>query len=218
MFNGREYLLSPAKYLKLNLDFPNLEIYHEVRNLRNRFVSYRSNYLNKGWYSLPIIGKSSSEPYAWDQYEEYSSARDAAFDMKYTDIIKYCPETVKWLENVYPSNSYGRVRFMLLEAGGYIEPHTDTEHSVLGAINIAITNPKNCYWKWSDGDTLEFEPGDVYAMNLSYQHSVINNSDQDRYHLIIHHYDSTKAWKSLMLNALKENNEQGQFCFSSELF
>lgn len=218
MFNGREYLLSTAHCLKLNIEVPHEVMAIEAKQLREKFVPYRSTYVTSGWHSLPIIGKSSTEPYAWNCYEEYSSARDAAFDMEYTEIADLCPVTTNWLKTVYPSNSYARVRFMLLEPGGYIEPHIDTTHSVLGAINIALTNPQDCVWHWKDGSTVNFNPGDAYAMNLSYEHSVKNNSNQDRYHLIVHHYDSTDEWKQLMIDALEESNEQGQFLFSTELF
>lgn len=218
MFEGREYFLSNAKYLKLNLDFPHELIAQEASALRSKFVEYRSTYKTKGWYSLPIIGKSSEEPYAWDQYKEFNTARDAAPYMQYTDIAKKCPVTVEWLKNVYPSSSYARVRFMLLEPGGYIEPHKDTEYPVLGAINIAITNPQNCKWYWEDGESLEFKPGDAYAMNISYTHSIKNDSNEDRYHLIVHHYDSTPKWKNLFELAIKEQNAQGQFSYSTELF
>lgn len=218
MFNGREYLVSNAKCLKLNIEVPYEEMAKEAAALRDKFIPYRSSYKTSGWHSLPIVGKSSKDPYAWNQYKEYSNARDAAFDMHFTEIADHCPVTVNWLKTIYPSNSYGRVRFMLLEAGGYIEPHRDTEHSILGAVNVALTHPKECIWNWGDGSTMQFEPGDAYAMNISYEHSVINNSNEDRYHLIVHHYDSTDKWKQLMTDALKETNEQGSFYFSPELF
>ena len=216
-FEGREYLISDLKFLKLDLKFPYLEAYEEVKELTDLFVEYRSTYETHGWSSLPIVGKSSTEPYAWKVYG-YETAKHAAPDMKWTEIADMCPVTTKWLKETYPSNLYGRTRFMLLESGGIIEPHKDTEHSVLGAINIAITNPNRCYWKWDDGETLEFSPGDVYAMNLSYTHSVINESNEDRYHLIIHHYDSTEEYKRLISRSLEKTNAKGSFHFSTELF
>lgn len=212
---GREYLFSNAKCLKLGIEFPYEEIFKEASALRDQFVEYRSSYNTKGWYSLPIIGKSSKEPYAWDNY--YESPQDAVNDMQWTEIADLCPVTKNWLSAVYPSNSYARVRFMLLESGGYIEPHTDTKYPVLGAVNFAITNPKGCVWYWEDS-TLEFLPGDAYAVNISHTHSVRNNSNEDRYHLIVHHYDSTNVWKQLMIKAMEEQNVQGNFCFSTELF
>jgi len=214
---GREYLLSDLKYLKLDIKFPYKEVFSEVIALKENFVDYRASYKTKGWASLPIVGKSSKDPYAWDAYG-YKNAREAVSDMQWTEISKMCPITTKWLKEVYPSNSYGRTRFMLLEAGGVIEPHIDTKHSILGAINIAITNPKGCVWKWNDGETLEIQPGDVYAMNLSYEHSVVNPSQEDRYHLIIHHYDSTSKYLDLIQRSLEIQNAKGSFHFSTELF
>ena len=212
---SREYLFSNTKCLKLNIPFPHEEILKEASALKNKFVDYRSTYKTKGWYSLPIIGKSSKEPYAWSEY--YNNCQDAVSDMQWTEIANYCPITKQWLEQVYPSNHYARVRFMLLEPGGYIEPHTDTNHKVLGAVNFAISNPKECVWHWDEG-TLNFLPGDGYAVNISYTHSVKNNSNQDRYHLIVHHYDSTDEWKSIMNQAMEDQNAQGDFRFSTELF
>jgi len=217
MFEGREYPISDLKYLKLNIDFPHNEAREEVLKLKDKFIEYRSTYKTKGWSSLPIVGKSSKEPYAWNVYG-YKNAKEAAPDMRWTEIADMCPVTTSWLKETYPSNSYGRTRFMLLEGEGIIEPHTDTNHSVLGAINIAITNPKGCVWKWSDGETLEIKPGEAYAMNLSYEHSVVNPTNEDRYHLIIHHYDSTDEYKELIKKSSKDTNENIQFLFSSELF
>jgi len=212
---GREYMLSAARYLKLDIPVPHDAMLAEAVALRKSFIEYRDGD-SKGWHSLPIIGKSSTEPYAWNAY--YSSAEQAAPNMQFTSISKQCPITVDWLKTVYPSNSYARVRFMLLEAGGSIGFHKDTEHSTLSAVNIALNNPKNCAWHWKDQSSLEFAPGDAYAMNISYEHSISNPSKEDRYHIIVHHYDSTPAWKNMMLTAMEKYETQGNFHYSTELF
>ena len=36
MFEGREYLISDLKYLKLNISFPHDEAYDEIVNLKNK--------------------------------------------------------------------------------------------------------------------------------------------------------------------------------------
>ena len=66
--------------------------------------------------------------------------------MDWTDMSKFCPATKNWLENDFGFNSFTRVRFMLIEPGGYIKPHSDTDHSELIAINIALNMPKKCYF------------------------------------------------------------------------
>lgn len=214
MFEGREYLISNAKHLQLDLPVPYDEMLAEAIALRPEFVPYN---LEAKWYSLPIIGLSSKKPYSWQMYN-YSSAKEAAQYIDWTDIADRCPVTVNWIKNVYPSKSYARVRFMLLEAGGEIPFHSDTTHRVLGAVNVALNNPDECKWHWRDGDILYFSPGDVRLMNISYEHSIKNNSNIDRYHLIVHHYDSIDEWKQLVTQAMKEHNVQGHFCYSTELF
>jgi len=216
-FPGRDYLVSDSKYLKLNLTIPHEEILNEAKQLRDRFVPYYSSYSHSGWHSLPIVGIDSTKPGDWTKYG-YASATEAAYEMSWTDIADLCPITKEWLTSVYPSNSYGRVRFMLLEAGGEIGYHSDTIHSVLSAVNIALNNPKGCKWHWRDGDSLEFNPGDIYSMNISYEHSIKNPTNEDRYHMIIHHYDSTDEYKQLLINSMEANNVKGNFHYSSKLF
>jgi quercetin dioxygenase-like cupin family protein len=212
---GREYFFSDSKYLKLDLEVSHEEIHKEVKALHEKFIEYRGND-SVGWYSLPIIGKSSTEANSWQSY--FESAAAAIPYMKLTDIAEQCPVTVNWLKNVYPSKMYARVRFMLLKAGGIIQFHKDTEHMILGATNIAITNPKGCAWHWRDGETLEFSPGDAYAMNIGYEHSIRNDSQEDRYHIIVHHYDSTIEWKKLITDAMEKHETKGYFLYSTELF
>mgnify|MGYP006266430899 CR=1 FL=1 len=214
-YDGRDYLLSESKYLKLDMPIPYDEMYKEAVALRGMFIPYRGDNAT-GWYSLPIVGKSETEPYSWNVY--YSSAKDAAPNMHFTKNSELCPITTKWLLETYPSNNYARVRFMLLEAGGVINFHKDTEHSVLGAINIALNNPSGCAWHWKDGSSMEFKPGDIYAMNISYEHSIRNDSNEDRYHMIIHHYDSTERYKQLLIEAMEKYEVKGDFHFSTVLF
>ena len=217
--NSREYLFTKAKCLRLDLHVPFQAMAEEAKSLRSKFVLYRENdgYDHKGWWSLPIHGLGLDKPASWDAYG-YANANEAARDLTWTEITDLCPVTVNWLKTVFPSKKFGRVRFMLLEPGGYISPHNDTTLSVTEAVNIALTNPTNCVWRWGDGTELDFAPGTAYAMNISYEHSVYNNSNEDRYHLIIHHHDSTPEWKSMMIKALEKNNESGDFYYSQDLY
>mgnify|MGYP000285197424 FL=1 len=215
MYNGREYLFSNSKYLKLDIELPYEKMLEEAKNLREYFIPYRLNDSNCSWHSLPLVGLGKDKPYSWESYA--NSAREAAEKTVWTDWCDYCPVTTDWLKNTYPSSLYGRTRFMLLEAGGYIDFHKDMDYSVLAAVNISLNNPKNCKWHWKDGETLEFSPGDAYAMNLSYEHSIINDSEEDRYHLIVHNYDFTSECKELFERSMKQQNVQGYFSFSSEL-
>jgi len=190
--NSREYLFSDAKCLKLDLPVPYEAMAEEAKALRSKFILYRND----------------------DGYAH----NEAAKDLHWTEIAEHCPVTVNWLKTVFPSNQFGRVRFMLLEAGGFISPHIDSPVSIPEPVNVALTNPEECNWIWGDGDILHFPPGTAYAMNISYEHSVYNNSDEDRYHLIIHHHDSTPEWKDMMKLALEKQDESGYFYYSQDLY
>ena len=216
----REYLITDAKCLKLDLDIPHAQILEEAKNLRSWFVKYRDSeteYQHQGWHSLSLYGLAHNLPGAYDAYG-YSDGESAGKDYIWTKAAELCPITYKWLTEVFPSNRFGRVRFMLLEAGGHISPHTDAPISHIEPVNIALHNPKECVWHWSDNTTLDFKNGDVYAMNIGIEHSVVNNSQEDRYHLIIHHHDSTDEWKTLLTNAMEKYAVNGTFVYSSFLY
>ena len=217
---GRWYFLNPnTKSLKLNIKVPYAEMLEEAKALRDRFIPYRTmdDYAHQGWHSLPIYGLQD-RPLCWTAYEEYKTARDASNDYDWTEESKLCPVTVDWLKNVFPSNKYGRVRFMLVEAGGWIAPHSDTDIPIVETVNVALSNHPDCVWHWGDGTELHYKPGDAYALNIAPVHEVRNNSNEDRYHIIVHHHDSTEAWINMMKEAFKEQNETYDMQYSEELY
>lgn len=218
MSDGRDYLISKARALKLDLVVPYEQMLAEAKALRSNFIEYRSSGDEyRGWHTLPVHGLGDDKGYSWQDYG-YATANDASRDMTWTQWAAQCPVTTEWLKTVFPSNRFGRVRFMLLEAGGQIDLHKDTDHSILEMVNIALSHPEDCKWYWENDTVLDFKPGDAYAVNISYPHRIVNNSNKDRYHLIVHHHDSTPEWKNMMLRALETNNEQGDFYYSEELY
>lgn len=216
---AREYLFTEAKCLKLDLKIPHAAMAEEAKSLKKDFIRYRQtdSYGHQGWYSLPIYGLGLDKPMSWDAYG-YKNANEAAQHFQWTEICDRCPVTVNWLKTVFPSQKLGRVRFMLLKAGGFINRHRDSPYSIPDAVNIALTNHPNCVWWWGDGSRVDFEPGDAYAMNLSYEHSIDNRSTEDRYHLIVHHHDSTLEWKNMMIRAMEKQNVKGNFYYSTDLY
>jgi hypothetical protein len=215
---GREYLESSDLSLKLDITVPYQDMLIEAKQLREFFIPYHqgNDYRHSGWHSLPLHGLGDDKTLAWRGYG-YTDGFLAAKDMHWTSWADKCPVTVDWLKTVFPSQFYGRVRFMLLEAGGFIAPHHDGPDSYLEAVNVALNNPPNCVWRW-DNSILEFNPGDAIAVNISNTHEICNNSNEDRYHMIIHHYDSTTDWKELMIRSMEKENVQGNFLYRSELY
>ena len=106
---------------------------------------------------------------------------------------------------------------MLLRAGGKIALHSDSSMKLIENINVALNNPSGCKWIWGDGEEIIMQPGGVYAMNLHYHHSVINNSDQDRMHMIIARHDALSEWKQLIDIAAVKQGITGEYITIDEL-
>lgn len=205
----KEYFKSSAKVLKLDIPFPYMEMLAEAQALRSKFVPHRDGESN-GWYSLTIHGLGEDKTGSWADYG-YTSGGEAGKDMKWTSVADLCPVTTSFLKHNFPSNQYGRVRFMLLEAGGYIGMHSDSSMPLIENINLVLNNPAGCIWTWGDGETFDMIPGSAYAMNVSYLHTITNNSNEDRYHMIVTRHDATKEWKELVSKACAEQDVNGEY-------
>jgi len=213
----KEYFQSDGRYLKLDISLPYREMCEEAFALIDKFTSHRGDeYGTEGWGSLTIHGLG------WNKHEShkaygYAKGKDASKDMHWTEIADSCPITTKWLKEVFPCNKYGRVRFMLLKAGGKIALHSDSSIKIIENINVALNNPVGCKWVWGNGEELIMEPGGVYAMNLHYQHSVINDSNEDRMHMIIARHDALDKWKSLIESAATKQGITGDYISIDDL-
>jgi hypothetical protein len=213
----REYFQSEGRYLKLEISLPYEEMLAEAFALLDKFTPHRSGeYSHDGWESLTIHGLGWSKHENWDAYG-YKKGKDASNDMVWTEIADLCPVTTKWLKEVFPCKKYGRVRFMLLRAGGAIAMHNDSSMKLIENINIALNNPAGCKWIWGDSEELIMEQGGVYAMNLHYDHSVVNNSNEHRMHMIIARHDVQDEWKDLMASAASKQGITGEYIRIDEL-
>jgi hypothetical protein len=54
----------------------------------------------------------------------------------------------------------------------------------LGATNVAINNPEGCELMMEQFGILPYTPGSVFKINTGYNHAVINNSNEPRFHMI----------------------------------
>ena len=213
----KEYYHSDGRYLKLDIELPYQEMCKEAFALIDKFSPHRGDeYAHKGWESLTLHGLGWNKHENYDAYG-YKKGKDASKDMFWTEIADQCPITTKWLKEVFPCNKYGRVRFMLLRAGGHIGMHTDSRIKLIENINVALNNPIGCEWIWGDGEKLIMEPGGVYAMNIHYPHMLVNNSDEDRMHLIIARHDALDSWKRLIGDAALRQGVTGEYIEIDEL-
>jgi len=203
----KDYFVSNAKFVELNMQIDHKGILEEAKSLKEYFITHRTgSYDHKGWKSLVLHGWNNDQSGHWKDYG-YNTIDEVIRDMHWTE----CPKTMNFVKNIFPSNTLGRVRFMLLEAGGHIGEHADSRVPLLDNTNISLSNPKDCIWQWGDGETLFMEPGKIYVMNIHYPHAIYNNSNEDRYHLIIHRFDSTDEWKAQLNKACEEQGITGEY-------
>ena len=165
--------------LKLDLDFPAQTVLDECMAVYDQFVKHRGE-MHPGWSSMCIHGQGVQYT---DPPKEYPEV-DAEFH--WTELSEQCPETTKWFKVNFPFTEYHRLRFMLLEPGGYIQQHQDFDKRRLAAFNIAVSNPPGVDFAMEEAGCIPWEVGDVRAIDIGRQHAVVNNSNEDRIHMIVH--------------------------------
>jgi hypothetical protein len=170
---------SGLPWLRLNVNVPHKSILEEIQKVNHLLVPHRDSYNeHRGWQSFCIHGTG----YADTQYQE-----DTDLYYHWTDEAEsLMPFTVNYFKNCWPSLGYHRLRIMLLEPGGYITIHKDQDRACLNPINIAITQPDYCNFVMENHGTVPFAPGTAYWLDISNRHVVFNNSNQPRWHIIVH--------------------------------
>ena len=167
---------------RLDLKVPHEAIAEEAKAIRHTMIERRTGEGHKGWKSICLHGMTAEAIKSPEEYG-YQSERDVPY--RWTEIADLCPITVEFLKTL-PYRKFFRVRFMLVESGGCITRHRDRTTPRLGPINIAITNHPECQFHMYPYGEIPFRPGAAYMMNLVYEHWVVNNSPEDRYHIITH--------------------------------
>ena len=178
------------------LNLPYAEMLAEAQALRDRFVLHREG-CGRGWRSLCVHGTSTEQTDAPSAYGLPET--ETVFD--WTDIQDQCPVTVYTFKNLFNYNSYMRVRFMLVEPGGYITPHVDADNYTLGAVNIRLNNPDGCCLVTEAGTVPFRNSGSAMFLNTSYCHTVWNNSNEDRIHMIVHGTPDNQFWDKIVVDS-----------------
>jgi hypothetical protein len=159
----------------------------ELLAIDHLFVEHRAgdkihSYGHQGWYSLTLHGSAPHHTEHWDRYG-FTSLEEANYHWtSVNSIIPYISNFVKSL----PFHHHGRVRIMRLAPGGYIMPHTDGQGRIFGPYNFALTNPPGCEFYVKGYGQVPFKPGLGMFVDIGNQHALYNNSNQPRYHVIIH--------------------------------
>jgi hypothetical protein len=176
---------SGLPWLRLDINVPYKDIYKEALDVSNLFLEYRES-SNKGWKGICIHGVTEEHIYDYTAYNEFMRLDQKNIPYKFTNISKKCPVTTNFLKTAFFRTNFFRVRFMLLEPGGFIEPHVDMPKKTLAPINIAINNPEKCVFKMKGYGFVPFVPGAAFMLDTSNEHAVYNGSQEPRIHMIVH--------------------------------
>lgn len=193
------YHLKYQPYIELPITIDHKACLKEASALLDKFVVHRnydqSSVTTGKWKSLGInaLDGDSSKTLNYPSY----GVTEPQYSL--TEVAEQCPETFAFLESITDLSQCQRVRFMLLEPGARISPHSDsltkdmTETTL--AINIALNMPEGCeFWTSLNADgsknsystKLPMKDGSLFIFNNSQFHSVQNNSNVARIHIIIH--------------------------------
>ncbi len=196
---------SQLPWLEMKISPPYEAMLEEALNVQETLISHRSGdnpdpYLNnRGWKAVNLHGISSKHTQAFGVYG-YEKEEDVPY--RWTEIADACPETTRFFQKVYPCDMYYRVRFVVLEPGGYILPHVDRANSFLWEMNIALNHPSDCYFRMEPGLYVPFRPQSAFLLDVSHKHAVVNLSNERRFHMIVHGNPLHKeAWQELILKS-----------------
>jgi hypothetical protein len=175
----------PCFHLSALDNQPWKEMHREAAALIDKFHSHREHSYGNGWKSLTLHGLNEDT----QSLDGYGDRQETLKKLDWTWVADHCPVTRKFLVETWPAEYLNRVRFMLLEPGGYILPHQDRpdEEKRLSVCNISLNNPEGCRFVFKNHGIVPFkDEGSAFLMDISNPHSVWNQSDTPRIHMIIH--------------------------------
>ena len=115
----------------------------------------------------------------------HSSNSNSAFDYKDTELLNQCPN-IKSVIDFFECEKTS-VRLMKLKTGATIKEHRDHEMSYEEGevrFHIPVFTNNNVHFILND-ERVIMQEGECWYLNLSLKHSVRNEGDCDRVHLVI---------------------------------
>lgn len=183
---SKDFNIFESDWPFLQIDFEDdfEKMHQECINNDHLFVSHRQkdkhlSYSHEGWSALTLHGL---RPDATEHYDQYGLTEA---DYTWTEVCVNFPTCVQFLKKLGYKN-YDRVRIMRLAPHGYIMPHSDGSGRIFGPLNIAINNPDGCNFYFQEWGRVPFKQGTGFFLDIGNVHAVYNDSDEPRYHFIVH--------------------------------
>ena len=168
-------------------------------------ITSRTGDWQDGWDFFQNDEGEAMETYFPKNDNNYKSLKffNIATSMEHKNPTQACQgsiaDLVTQLEQLglYPR----RVRVSCLRAGAKSLVHKDADDGeYMARIHVPlITNPACVFI--SNGTNLYMEPGKAYMVWVNDWHQIRNDSDQDRYHIIMDAYDTKKITQYFKYNA-----------------
>lgn len=208
MSEQQKWILKESKLATLLLDVnvPHEAMLEEALANKHRFVKHRG-IDSPGWASMALHGtaiEDTSPREALIAKGKYTE--ETAPDYHWTELADSCPVSKQFVESL-GFNVLKRVRFMLLEPGGWITLHRDTESPGIQAWNVSINNPAGHYFCMQDAGFVPWEPGQMRGIDISRYHTVVNTGNEPRIHMIIHGQHD-KKFNETIIRSYKKLYEQ----------
>ena len=183
-------------YYPINFGFDTMLLLKECQSVDDLYFNHRSQdkkkgYGHEGWQSLTLHGIDKHKTEHYTKYG-FTSLEEAGYH--WTDASERVPNLTKFLQSL-PYKLFDRVRIMRLAPGGYVMPHTDGPGRIFSPLNIAINNPEGCEFIFKNKGVVPFSPGYGMVIDVAKEHIVRNDSDEPRYHIIVHGHYSEDFFK-----------------------
>lgn len=95
------------------------------------------------------------------------------------------PTFMKWFDQHKDTYGWQNPEIRLLKSGSMIVPHTHDKNTPKYIYNMSINHPEGCRFGVQPNGQVPYTAGDVYRINSWNVHCVWNNSDVDRYHVVL---------------------------------
>jgi len=183
-------------YYPINFGFDTELLLKECQSVDDLYFNHRGQdkkkgYGHEGWQSLTLHGIDKHKTEHYTKYG-FTSLEEAGYH--WTDASEQVPNLTKFLQSL-PYKLFDRVRIMRLAPGGYVMPHTDGPGRIFSPLNIAINNPEGCEFIFKNKGVVPFSPGYGMVIDVAKEHIVRNDSDEPRYHIIVHGHYSADFFK-----------------------
>lgn len=165
-------------FLKLPFSFDTNKLKSELQRVNEEFILHINKSIYSGeWSAISLRSMDGSES------NIYAGIGDESFsDTPLLQKLTYIKEIVEGFKCEKEA-----IRFMKLSSGANISEHTDAGLSFSdGAVRVHIPIETDERVKFFvNGNLIQMAGGETYYIDAGKKHSVINESDRDRIHLVL---------------------------------